>query len=168
MHLAQHECYWLAFMRIEAVGLPWVEKWMGGDEVVTVGLDSTSSVSEWEREEAGVSLVSAPTPQIQKRGTVSTGGQFQNLKGWLLLSESKGGIRGMGRGLNCNNTCLFPDVRRKKTWRWMWTRMEEGIVEDLCILLWASQLGFGLIPEVVCIILHQFSYLDLCPCCPCW
>ena len=66
------------------------------------------------REEAGVSLVSAPTPQIQKRGTGSTEGQFQNLKGWLLLSESKGGIRGMGRGLNCNNTCLFPDVRRKK------------------------------------------------------
>lgn len=58
--------------------------------------------------------MSAPPPHIQKRGPVSTGGQLQNLKGWLLLSESKGGIRGMGRGLDYNNTWLFPGVRRKK------------------------------------------------------
>lgn len=166
MRLAQHECYWLAFTRTEWVALPWVEKWTGGDEVVTVGLDSTSSVSEWESEGGGRGQLSFCThsPNTEE-GTVSTGGQFQNLKGWLLLSESKGGIRVMGRGLDCNNTWLFPGVRRK-TWRWIWTGMEECIVEDLGIILWASQLGFGLIPEVVCI-LRQFCYLDLCPCCPC-
>lgn len=62
------------------------------------------------REEAEASLVSAPTPQIQKRAQSVLG---DSLKGWLLLSESKGGIRVMGRGLDCNNTWLFPGVRRK-------------------------------------------------------
>lgn len=80
--------------------------------------------------------MSAPPPHIQKRGPVSTGGQLQNLKGWLLLSESKGGIRGMGRGLDCNNTWLFSGVRRKEVRMDVdRTGVEECIVEDLYILL---------------------------------